>query len=106
MRPAAATESALFLPARERSPTRPNAIIAGIVLLLIYQGYNLSLAGVAAPWIATTFSLNQSELARLFAWMSVSAFGSLVLARLADRVGRRRIILLSLTLLPPVSLCA
>jgi MFS family permease len=106
MRPAAATDSALFLPARERSPTRPNAIIAAIVLLLIYQGYNLSLAGVAAPWIATSFSLNQSELARLFAWMSVSAFGSLLLARLADRVGRRRIILLSLLLSPPLSLGA
>ena len=75
-------------------------IVAAIVLLLVYQGYTLSIAGVAAPWIAKSFSLDQASLARLFAWMSVSAFGSLLLARLADRVGRRRIILTSLVLCP------
>ena len=106
MRPAAARDPSLSFPARERSPIGPNALIAAIVLLLLYQGYNLSVAGVAAPWIATSFSLNQPELARLFAWMSASAFGSLLLARLADRVGRRRIILLSLLLSPPLSLGA
>jgi MFS family permease len=78
-------------------------IIAAIVILLIYQGYSLSIVGVAAPWIARSFVLNQAQLAELFAWMSLSAFGALVLARLADRVGRRRIILSSLVLAP---LCA
>jgi MFS transporter, AAHS family, benzoate transport protein len=75
-------------------------IVVAIVLLLVYQGYTLSIAGVAAPWIAKSFALDQASLARLFAWMSVSAFGSLLLARLADRVGRRRIILTSLVLCP------
>src|ERR1700692_1711194 len=78
-------------------------IIVAIVLLLIYQGYNLSIVGVASPWIAKSFGLDQAKLAELFAWMSLSAFGSLILARLADRVGRRRIILSSLVLAP---LCA
>src|SRR6201982_2456728 len=78
-------------------------IIAAIVILLVYQGYSLSVVGVASPWIAKSFSLSQAELAELFAWMSLSAFGSLILARLADRVGRRRIILSSLVLAP---LCA
>ncbi|MGH7908204.1 MAG: hypothetical protein ACREP6_16410, partial [Candidatus Binataceae bacterium] len=75
-------------------------IIASIVILMTYQGYCLSIAGVAAPWIAKSFALNQQKLAQLFAWISVSAFGSLLLARLADRVGRRRIILLSLFIVP------
>jgi MFS transporter, AAHS family, benzoate transport protein len=75
-------------------------IIAAIVILLIYQGYSLSIVGVASPWIAKSFSLNQVELAQLFAWMSLSAFGAMALARLADRVGRRLVILLSLTLAP------
>ena len=78
-------------------------IIVAIVILLIYQGYNLSIVGVASPWIAKSFALDQAKLAELFAWMSLSAFGSLILARLADRVGRRRIILSSLVLAP---LCA
>ena len=78
-------------------------IIAAIVILLIYQGYSLSIVGVASPWIAKSFALDQAKLAELFAWMSLSAFGALILARLADRVGRRRIILSSLVLAP---LCA
>jgi MFS family permease len=78
-------------------------IIAAIVILLIYQGYSLSIVGVASPWIAKSFALNQAQLAELFAWMSLSAFGALILARLADRIGRRRIILTSLVLAP---LCA
>ena len=79
-------------------------IIAAIVLLLIYQGYTLSVAGVASPWIARSFHLDPPALARLFAWMSISAFGSMILARLADRIGRRRIILTSLVLAPFFSL--
>ena len=87
---------------RRSGPT----IIAAIVALLIYQGYSLSIVGVASPWIAKSFALNQPRLAELFAWMSLSALGTLVLARLADRVGRRRIILISLLFAPVFSLLA
>src|SRR5579875_1529549 len=79
---------------------RGSAIIAAIVLLQIYQGYALSIAGVASPWIAASFHLDEASLARLFAWMSTSAIGSLLLARMADRVGRRTIILTALSLVP------
>ncbi|HVC45179.1 MAG TPA: MFS transporter [Candidatus Binataceae bacterium] len=93
----------------ERDPGSQSAraarpIVAAIVLLLIYQGYTLSVAGIASPWIARSFHLDQPALARLFAWMSVSAFGSMLLARLADHIGRRRIILASLILAPIFSL--
>ena len=93
------------LNARPRRPACPGAvtIIAAIVILLVYQGYSLSIVGVASPWIAKSFGLDEAKLAELFAWMSLSAFGALILARLADRVGRRRIILSSLVLAP---LCA
>jgi len=87
----------------ERSPAASYAIIAATVILLVYQGYTLSIAGVAAPWIAKSFNLTQPQLARLFAWMSFSAVGSLLLARLADQVGRRRIIVVSLLLTPVFS---
>lgn len=83
-----------------------SGIIAAIVLLQIYQGYALSIAGVASPWIAASFHLDEASLARLFAWMSTSAVGSLLLARMADRVGRRRIIMTALCLVPVLSLGA
>lgn len=95
---------------RENSPANQGAsaagVIAAIVLLLIYQGYSLSIVGVAAPWIAKSFALSEARLAELFAWISVSALGALILARMADRVGRRRIILASLFLSPLFALGA
>jgi MFS family permease len=91
----------LATPARSTTAT-----IGAIVILLLYQGYTLSIVGVASPWIAKTFALDEGRLARLFAWMAVSAFGSLLLARLADRIGRRRVILASLVLAPLFSLGA
>src|SRR5271170_6378191 len=86
-------------------PPRPIAshsttTVAAIVILLIYQGYTLSIVGIASPWIARSFALDEGKLARLFAWMAISAFGSLLLARLADRVGRRLVILGALLLAP------
>jgi MFS family permease len=91
---------------RAQRPSRPGSIIAAIVVLLAYQGYSLSIVGVASPWIAKSFALDQPGLARLFAWMSVSAFAALFLARLADRVGRRLIILVSLVVAPILSVGA
>src|SRR5260370_33914419 len=39
----------------------------------------------------------------MFAWISLDAFGALILSRMADRVGRRRILVWSLVATP---LCA
>ena len=80
--------------------TRSKATVGAIAILLLYQGYTLSIVGIASPWIAKTYALDEGKLARLFAWMAISAFGSLLLARLADRVGRRLVILSALILAP------
>ncbi|HUI25476.1 MAG TPA: MFS transporter [Candidatus Kryptonia bacterium] len=74
--------------------------------LLAYQGYTISINGVAAPWIATSFQLSQSGIATLYACISVSALGALILARLADRIGRRRVLLGCLAATPVCALGA
>jgi MFS family permease len=91
---------------RAQRHSGPTSIVTAIVMLLTYQGYSLSIVGVASPWIAESFALDQPGLARLFAWMSVSAFVAMMLARLADRVGRRLVILASLVLAPLFSVGA
>ncbi|HZC45246.1 MAG TPA: MFS transporter, partial [Candidatus Acidoferrum sp.] len=80
--------------------SRPIMTVGAIVILLLYQGYTLSIVGIASPWIAKSFALDEARLAKLFAWMAISAFGSMLLARLADRVGRRLVILGALILAP------
>jgi MFS family permease len=64
--------------------------------LMLYQGFTIAILGTGAPWIARSFSLDQSGIARTFAWVSLSAFGALALARMADRVGRWRVVLWSM----------
>ena len=94
-----ATSAHSARPSQSSSP-RSSTTVTAIVILLLYQGYTLSIVGIASPWIAKSFALDEGKLARLFAWMAISAFGSLLLARLADRVGRRLVILSALMLAP------
>jgi MFS family permease len=75
---------------------RSRRVIRCVVALMFYQGFTIAILGTGAPWIARSFSLDQSGIARTFAWVSLSAFGALALARMADRVGRRRVVLWSM----------
>lgn len=74
--------------------------------ILCYQGYAFSILGLAAPFIGKTFALDQSGIARMFAWISINALGSFFLSRMADRIGRRRILMIGLVVTPLGSLGA
>jgi MFS family permease len=63
-----------------------------VLAMLAYQGYNLAILGVAAPWLMITYGLDQRGLAWLVASVSLSALGGLALARLLDRLGRRPVV--------------
>lgn len=63
-----------------------------MLAMLALQAFALTVNSVAAPWIMESFRLNQSSLARLFAVISVSAIGALILTRLFDVIGRRRML--------------
>jgi AAHS family 4-hydroxybenzoate transporter-like MFS transporter len=71
--------------------------------MLWYQGFTMSINGIGAPWIAKSFGLGESGIAQLYATISVSAIGALILSRFADRLGRRRVLLWCMTATP---LCA
>jgi len=85
---------------------RSRQVIRCVVALMFYQGFNLSILGTSSPWIARSFGLDQSGIARTFAWICLSAFGALALSRMADRVGRRRVVLWSMAGTPLSALCA
>lgn len=74
--------------------------VATVVLLVVmwYQGVATPLLAVASPWISRRFSLDARALARLYAIMSVSALITFGSARLADRIGRRRLLVACLAL--------
>jgi putative MFS transporter len=81
-------------------------VVRALFAILCYQGYAFAFLGVGAPFIAKSFNFDQSGIARMYAWISLNSVGALILARMADRVGRRRIVLLSLLLTPICSLAA
>ena len=74
--------------------------------MLFYQGFAGAIISVAAPWIGTSFHLDGGGVARLFAWVSLSAFGALALSRMIDRYGRRRMILGCMAAIPVCSIGA
>jgi MFS family permease len=65
-------------------------------MVFAFNGFTMSINGIGAPWIAKSFDLGESGIAGLFAWISISAIGALALSRMIDRLGRRRMLLVSM----------
>jgi putative MFS transporter len=80
--------------------------LAVIFAMLCYQGFTMAINGIGAPWIAKSFNLSQSGIAALYAWISLSAIGALILSRMADRVGRRRVLVWCMGATPLCALAA
>jgi AAHS family 3-hydroxyphenylpropionic acid transporter len=90
-------------PPYESSRQHARATMFAVAAILGYQGYAFATLGVGAPFIAKSFGLDQSGIARMFAWIATDAFGVMIVSRMADRMGRRRILMWSLVATP---LCA
>jgi MFS family permease len=88
------------------STDQGSIVVRALFAILCYQGYAFAFLGVGAPFIAASFHFGQSDIARMYAWISLNAVGALILSWMADRVGRRRIVLVSLLLTPMCSLAA
>jgi MFS family permease len=80
--------------------------VAAIFAILFYQGYTMAINAIAAPWVARSFALSQSGIAAVYACISVSAIGALILSRYIDRLGRRRVLLWCMTATPLCALAA
>ncbi len=77
-----------------------------LIAMLVYQGYAGSIVVVASPWIAKSFALGESALARVFAFLALAALGSLILSRMVDKTGRRRVLIWSAIAIPLAALGA
>jgi MFS family permease len=87
-----------------RSRARPVVLLA--MAMLFYQGYISAIVPIASPWIAKSFSLDQSAIAAVFAWLALAYLGALALSRVADKAGRRRVMLWSMIAMPIAALGA
>src|SRR5580704_13242725 len=87
-----------------RSRARPVVLLA--MAMLFYQGYISAIVPIASPWIAKSFSLDQSAIAAVFAWLALAYLGALALSRVADKAGRRWVMLWSMLAMPIAALGA
>jgi predicted MFS family arabinose efflux permease len=97
-------ESLLYDSERAWAAAQPTVRV--LMAALFYQGFAGSIVAIATPWIARSFHLDESAIARVLAWLAISSFGSLALARMADRAGRRRILIWSMGAMPACALGA
>lgn len=64
-----------------------------IALALLFEHYDISMLGNAAPYIRESFGIPQSELGEIQALVRLGALPAVLLVPFADRIGRRRLFL-------------
>ena len=87
----------------DRFEEKPPSVRTAVILLmamLFYQGYTFAIVGIGSPWIAKSFGLDQSGIAAVFACLALSSLGALGLSRMADKAGRRRVMMWCMTVMP------
>ncbi len=80
--------------------------MAALLSLTAFASYINTVPGIIAPFVAREFGLSDAGIASLMGFISLGALGSFGLTRLADRIGRRRVLLASLVVLPMLLLGA
>jgi MFS family permease len=74
----------------------------GLLLALVFHVfYVTALGGIGAPFLAEEFGFDNAAIANIAGWVSLGAFGAALLTRLADRHGRRRVLVISFAGMAP-----
>jgi hypothetical protein len=76
------------------------AIRIGVLGPMAYWGFVSSINGAVAPFLAESFSLSDAAIARALGWIGFACLAALALGRSADRMGRRRSVLLCCGAIP------
>jgi putative MFS transporter len=80
--------------------------MAALLTLTAFAAYLQTVPGIIAPFVAREFGLSDAGIAGLMGFVALGALGAFGLTRLADRVGRRRVLLACLAVLPALSLAS
>ena len=82
---------------RRRLEPRHARVLRLLAAASFFQGYDLNVIMVALPQIRHSFGLSQARASDWLALLFLGALPALFLARRADRFGRRRLLLVSIT---------
>src|SRR5437870_7420027 len=71
-------------------------VLGFVSLAMFFENYDLGMFGNALPQIAATFGLDPAAQGEFAAWTRLGALPAFALLPLADRIGRRRILLIAI----------
>lgn len=71
-------------------------LVGVVALAALFENYDVSMLSAALKQIRESFGLTQAEATSLFAWIRLGAIPAFLVLPLADRVGRRRVFLVSI----------
>lgn len=71
-------------------------LLGAVALALLFEEYDLAMLTAALPQIAATLGMNESDFGFYLGWVRLGALPAIAFIPYADRVGRRRVFLLSL----------
>jgi len=91
------------MPSERVSPRRQ---MAALLTLTAFGSYLQTVPGITAPFVAREFGLSDAGIASMMGFVALGALGAFGLTRLADRIGRRRVLLACLAVLPAFSLAS
>ena len=80
--------------------------MAALLALTSFAAYLQTVPGIIAPFVAREFGLSDAGIASLMGFVALGALGAFGLTRLADRIGRRRVLLACLAALPALALAS
>ena len=72
------------------------ALVGVVSLAALFENYDQSMLTSAFKQIRESFDLSQAEASSLFAWIRLGAIPAFLVLPLADRIGRRRVFLVSI----------
>jgi MFS family permease len=78
--------------------------MAALLTLTAFAAYLQTVPGITAPFVAREFGLSDAGIAGMMGFVELGALGAFGLTRLADRIGRRRVLLACLVTLPALLL--
>ncbi len=106
-RPEAALKATPTDSTEDGTGAAPRRLLTPVLLgLMVWAGFLVTVNGVASPFLAKSFGLDDAGITFAFGFMSLDAIPMLFLSRRADRWGRRRVLLAACAALLPVMFLA
>lgn len=80
---------------QDRSSTRPAELLALLAIVVMFEGFDVNVTSVVLPYAGRAFGMDAAALGRTLSVIGLGAIAAWLVIRLADRWGRRPVLILA-----------